>query len=196
MDPAEYTHLQAVVAHQGAIICAYLEHLATLQAAQMTSPATTTPTRSELVCMALPEKFDGSQTAAACSCSNATTFLRTSLTSTVSLLSLLTGNHDPHVKSSFTYFSGLIREVFEYSVELLDLCQGSESVVEYAMKFRTLAAQSSWNDAALLAVFCEGLCPALQAEIVCQDTHTSLSEYIITAIGLYSFMCQQLMSMY
>ncbi|KAK3565627.1 hypothetical protein QTP86_012954 [Hemibagrus guttatus] len=37
--------------------------------------------------------------------------------------------------------------------QLLELCQDSELAANYAVKFHTLAAQSGWNDTALLAVF-------------------------------------------
>ncbi|KAK3507583.1 hypothetical protein QTP70_029523 [Hemibagrus guttatus] len=69
---AEYVHLQVVRARQGAhnLICAYQKQLAALQSAhelqqqsppaQITSLAAAAPARSELVRMALPEKFDGS----------------------------------------------------------------------------------------------------------------------------------------
>lgn len=71
----------------------------------------------------------------------------------------------------------MICEVFEYpargkdvSVQLLELHQGTEPAVDYAIKFCTLAAQSGWNDIALSAVFREGLNPGLQAEIACRET--------------------------
>ncbi|KAK3565299.1 hypothetical protein QTP86_004795 [Hemibagrus guttatus] len=50
---------------------------------------------------------------------------------------------------------GMIREVFEHpagskdiSVQLMELRQGSEATADYAIRFRTLAAQLGWNDAA------------------------------------------------
>ncbi|KAK3550526.1 hypothetical protein QTP70_000028 [Hemibagrus guttatus] len=75
------------------------------------------------------------------------------------LLSLLTSralewasaiwDADPQVLSSFSYFAGMVREVFEYpaggkdiSVQLMELCQGSEAAADYAIRFRTLVAQS------------------------------------------------------
>lgn len=55
---------------------------------------------------------------------------------------------DPQVKTSEDYFAGQIRKVFEYpargkdiSVQLMELRQGSDSAADYAIKFRTLAAQ-------------------------------------------------------
>ncbi|KAK3553761.1 hypothetical protein QTP70_009181 [Hemibagrus guttatus] len=98
---------------------------------------------------------------------------------------------DPQIKSSFDYFAGMIREVFEYpagskdiSVRLMELRQGSEAAADYAIHFRTLAAQSGWNDAALWAFFHAGLHPALQSELVCHVEATSLSQFVATAIRL------------
>ncbi|KAK3530746.1 hypothetical protein QTP70_000808 [Hemibagrus guttatus] len=68
--------------------------------------------------------------------------------------------------------------------------EGSDLAADYAIKFRTLAAQSGWNDAALWAVFCEGLSPALQTELACWEDATSLSQYVATAIHLDNLLCQ------
>ncbi|KAK3537528.1 hypothetical protein QTP70_012752 [Hemibagrus guttatus] len=117
------------------------------------------------------------------------------------MLSLMTGRAldwasvvwdvDPQIQTSFTYFAGLIRDVFEYpagkkdiSVQLLGLRQGTDTAADNAIKFRTLAAQSGWNDTALLVVFQEGLHPALQAELACHSTNTTLPNYVSTAIHL------------
>ncbi|KAK3563159.1 hypothetical protein QTP86_016402 [Hemibagrus guttatus] len=85
----------------------------------------------------------------------------------------------------------MIREVFEYpaggkdiSLQLMELRQGSETAADYAIRFRTLAAQSGWNDAALWAVFHAGLNPGLQAELACHVEATSLSQFVATAIRL------------
>ncbi|KAK3545027.1 hypothetical protein QTP86_033228, partial [Hemibagrus guttatus] len=107
---------------------------------------------------------------------------REEMTKCTFLLSLLTGraldwasavwDHNPQVKTSFSYFSGLIRKVFEYpaggrdvSVQLLELRQGTDSAADYAVKFHTLAEQSGRNNTALLAVFREEFRPTLQAEM-------------------------------
>ncbi|KAK3537692.1 hypothetical protein QTP70_017902 [Hemibagrus guttatus] len=91
----------------------------------------------------------------------------------------------------------MIREVFEYpaggkdiSLQFMELCQGSDSALDYAIKFRTLAAQSGWNDAALWAVFREGLSPALQTELACREDATSLTQYVATAIRLDNLLRQ------
>ncbi|KAK3508640.1 hypothetical protein QTP70_001331 [Hemibagrus guttatus] len=66
----------------------------------------------------------------------------------------------------------------------MEIHQGSESAADYAIRFRTLAAQSEWNDAALWAVFRAGLNPALQTELACHVEATSLSQFVATAIRL------------
>ncbi|KAK3518141.1 hypothetical protein QTP70_033236 [Hemibagrus guttatus] len=98
---------------------------------------------------------------------------------------------DPQVRSPFSYFAGMIWEVFEYptggkdiSVQLMELRQGSEAAANYTIRFRTLAAQSGWNDAALWAVFRTGLNPALQTELACHVEATTLSQFVATAIRL------------
>ncbi|KAK3531335.1 hypothetical protein QTP70_018135, partial [Hemibagrus guttatus] len=78
----------------------------------------------------------------------------------------------------------------DISLQLMELRQGSDSAVDYAIKFRTLAAQSGWNDVALWAVFCEGLSPALQTELACREDATSLSQHVATAIRLDNLLRQ------
>ncbi|KAK3515671.1 hypothetical protein QTP70_026461 [Hemibagrus guttatus] len=91
----------------------------------------------------------------------------------------------------------MIREVFEYpaggkdiSVQLMELRQGSDTAADYAIRFRTLAAQSGWNDASLWAVFRAGLNPELQTEIACRTEETTLSQFVATAIRLVNLMRQ------
>ncbi|KAK3551227.1 hypothetical protein QTP70_013820 [Hemibagrus guttatus] len=104
---------------------------------------------------------------------------------------------DPQIHSSFIYFTGMIREVFEYpvggkdiSLQLMELRQGSDSAADYAIKFRTLVAQSGWNEAALWVVFREGLNPALQTELACREDATSLTQFVATAIRLDNLLRQ------
>ncbi|KAK3535056.1 hypothetical protein QTP70_002587 [Hemibagrus guttatus] len=87
-------------------------------------------------------------------------------------LALAVWDSDPQIKSAADYFAGQICKVFEYpvggkdvSAHLMELHQGSERAADYAIKFHMLTTQSGWKDAALLAVFREGLNPALQAEM-------------------------------
>ncbi|KAK3563923.1 hypothetical protein QTP86_004865 [Hemibagrus guttatus] len=71
---------------------------------------------------------------------------------------------DPQVHTSFTYLAWMVHEVFEYpaggkdiSLQLMELHHGSDTAANYAIKFRSLAAQSGWNDMVLWVVFQEGL---------------------------------------
>ncbi|KAK3507731.1 hypothetical protein QTP70_034832 [Hemibagrus guttatus] len=91
----------------------------------------------------------------------------------------------------------MIREVFEYpaggkdiSLQLMELRQGSDSAADNAIKFRTLVAQSGWNEAALWAVFREGLNPGLRPELACREDATSLTQFVATAICLDNLLCQ------
>ncbi|KAK3521284.1 hypothetical protein QTP70_003127 [Hemibagrus guttatus] len=58
-----------------------------------------------------------------------------------------------------------LKAIIDHQGELLQLCQGCDSAADYVVQFMTLVAQSSWNNTALLAVFQEGLHPALQVEM-------------------------------
>ncbi|KAK3554169.1 hypothetical protein QTP70_019100 [Hemibagrus guttatus] len=99
-------------------------------------------------------------------------FLLSLLSSRALEWALAVWDANPQVRSSFPYFVGMIREVFEHpaggkdiSDQLMELRQGSEAAADYAIRFRTLAAQSGWNEAASWAVFRAGLNPALQTEL-------------------------------
>ncbi|KAK3548962.1 hypothetical protein QTP70_022660 [Hemibagrus guttatus] len=208
-DPAE---LHEIIVRQGAIIHSYQDQVEALQSqlcgTSIAAPRDPPSVRGESSRLALTEKFDGS----ADHCHG---FLRQcevifshqlglyheEWTKCAFLLSLMTDralewasavwDADPQVRSSFDYFAGMIREVFEYpagskdiSVQLMELRQGSEAAADYAIRFRTLAAQSGWNDAALWAVFHAGLNPILQAELACYVEATSLSQFVAMAIWL------------
>ncbi|KAK3548960.1 hypothetical protein QTP70_021657 [Hemibagrus guttatus] len=70
----------------------------------------------------------------------------------------------------------------DISVQLMELRQGTDTAADYTIKFRTLAAQSGWNDASLWAVFRAGLNPELQTELACRAEATTLSQFVATAI--------------
>ncbi|KAK3514965.1 hypothetical protein QTP86_005087, partial [Hemibagrus guttatus] len=72
----------------------------------------------------------------------------------------------------------------------MELRQGSGSAADYAIKFRTLVAQSGWNNAALWVVFRAGLNPALQMELACHVEATSLMQFVATAIRLDNLLRQ------
>lgn len=56
--------------------------------------------------------------------------------------------------------------------------QGSRSVAEYAIEFRTLAAEVGWNNEALVAAFSHGLSDALKDEVAAKDLPVELEALI------------------
>ncbi|KAK3517148.1 hypothetical protein QTP86_003930, partial [Hemibagrus guttatus] len=208
-DSAE---LREIIVRQGAIIRSYQDQLADMQAqlsrVAIASPRDPPPTHGESPRLALPEKFNGSADRCRGFLRQCEVFFshqpgmyREEGTKCAFLMSLLTDralewasavwDADPQIKASYDYFSGMIKEVFEYpaggkdiSVRLMELRQGSEAAADYAIRFRTLAAQSGWNNAALWAVFRAGLHPALQSELACHEEATTLSQFVATAICL------------
>ncbi|KAK3513237.1 hypothetical protein QTP70_009718 [Hemibagrus guttatus] len=215
MDPAE---LRDIIVRQGALIRSHQDQVEALQnqlrSASLAAPRDPPTARGESPRLALPDKFEGS----ADRCRG---FLRQcevffshqpgmyskEETQCALVMSLLTGralewasavwDANPQIRASFVYFSGMIREVFEYpaggkdiSVQLMELRQGSDTAADYAIRFRTLAAQSGWNDASLLAVFRARLKPELQTELACRAEETTLSQFVATAIRLDNLMHQ------
>ncbi|KAK3549628.1 hypothetical protein QTP86_005369 [Hemibagrus guttatus] len=208
-DPAE---LRDIIVRQGAITRSYQDQVTALQAqlsgASIAAPIDPPSARGESPRLALPEKFDGSadrcrgflrqcevffshQPGMYCEEGTKCAFLLLLMTDRALERASAIWDADPQVKLSFAYFAGMIREVFEYpaggkdiSLQLMELRQGSETAADYAIRFRTLAAQSGWNDAALWAVFRAGLNPGLQAELACHTEATSLSQFVATSIRL------------
>ncbi|KAL0172961.1 hypothetical protein M9458_033272 [Cirrhinus mrigala] len=66
---------------------------------------------------------------------------------------------------------------------LLHLRQGKMSVQEYALKFRTLAASSGWNERALITVFRNGLNPTLRLQLACINDDIGLEKLIQTSVS-------------
>lgn len=100
---------------------------------------------------------------------------------------------DPQVKTLANYFANLLIEFFEYpaggkdiSVQLLELRQGSDTVVDFAIKFRTLAAQLGWNEPALIAVFREGLNTDLKVEMASCKMNACPSTSLRPSISIIS----------
>ncbi|KAK3511603.1 hypothetical protein QTP70_011262 [Hemibagrus guttatus] len=71
----------------------------------------------------------------------------------------------------------------------MQLSQGHRLAADYAIEFRTLAAQSGWNDVALKAVFQRSLNIELQAELACKGEDHSFTEYVTLAIKIDNLMC-------
>ncbi|KAK3551994.1 hypothetical protein QTP70_031614 [Hemibagrus guttatus] len=140
--PTDPSELREIIVRQGALIRSFQDQVEALQS-QLRSASAAAPSRD------LPAAHE---------------MYREEGTQCAFLLSLLTGKAlewasavwgaDPLIRSSFSYFTGMIWEVFQYpaggkdiSLQLMELRQGSDSVADYVIKFRTLAAQSGWNEA-------------------------------------------------
>lgn len=139
--------------------------------------------------LAFPEKFDGSPTKCKgflLQCSlfvNQQPMLYSSDDSWIAFVcSLLTGKALEWATAgwnngrlSFSYFSNFLqrfREVFEHPEggkdagnQLLGLRQGKLTAVEFALSFRTLAAQTVWVEDTLKVLFHKGLNLELQSEL-------------------------------
>ncbi|KAI2653118.1 Transposon Tf2-6 polyprotein [Labeo rohita] len=96
---------------------------------------------------------------------------------------------------SFAAFLRSFKEVFQPSPEsseageqIMALRQGRRTAAEYALDFRTLAAQSGWNDGPLKLHYRKGLQPDLQVELACRDENLSLSQYIGLSIRVDNVM--------
>lgn len=72
----------------------------------------------------------------------------------------------------------------EAVIQLLFLRQGGQSVSEFAVTFRILAAEMGWDQTALLGVFCRGLSEEVKDELATTDEAQSLDEPINLAIHL------------
>ena len=86
---------------------------------------------------------------------------------------------------SFRSFAEELRRVFgtgplgaEAGRELLALFQGSRSVSDYAIDFRTRAPMCDWNPAALRDVFLQGLAGYIKEELLAYDPPSSLEALI------------------
>ncbi|KAK3516140.1 hypothetical protein QTP70_005415 [Hemibagrus guttatus] len=132
-DPAE---LREIIVRQGALIRSFQDQVEALQS-QLRSASAAAHSRdppaacSESPRLALPDKYDGAAdrcrgflTQCEVFFSHQPEMYREDGTRCAFLLSLLTGkalewasavwNADPLIRSSFSYFAGMIREVFQY----------------------------------------------------------------------------------
>ncbi|KAI2647697.1 Transposable element Tcb1 transposase [Labeo rohita] len=111
------------------------------------------------------------------------------------LISLLTGqalqwakavwNANNPIINSFEQFTSHFSEVFStttstlsVSDQLFRLQQGSSSVQEYTLHFRTLAAASGWNEIVLLGAYRQGLNPDICAVMALYDDSIGLETFL------------------
>ena len=72
----------------------------------------------------------------------------------------------------------------EKACALSNIRQGTDSVCDYAIRFRTLATDSGWNSTALYDVFLKGLSDQIQDLLVPLDLPSSLDSIITLALEL------------
>ncbi len=195
MNPAEVSQLQAAFAYQSEVLKGYQEQLNQLQSANdhLTHYIRSLPSPTpQTVRLAMPEKFDGS--AEQCQgfirqveilFANQEEQFYSDEKKCAFLMSLLSGKAidwaaavwetERLFRTSYKYFVQQLRDVFEYpaggkdiSTQLLHMSQGNRTAADYAIEFRTLAAQSGWNDISLKAVFRQSLNFDLQTELACK----------------------------
>jgi len=92
---------------------------------------------------------------------------------------------------SYPNFVLEMRNIFDHPVRgrdaakrLQTLRQGSRSVAEMAIDFRTLAIQSGWNDKALQGCFQQFLCDTIKDELVSRDEPADLEGLIALSIRI------------
>ncbi len=98
---------------------------------------------------------------------------------------------DHSVFPTFTAFIQRFKEVFEHPAggkeageQLISLRQGRGSAADYALSFRTLAAQTGWPGDPLKLHFRKGLSAELQSELACRDEGKTLDQFIDLAIRI------------
>ena len=89
---------------------------------------------------------------------------------------------NPHLADNLPEFLEEFRRVFDHPTEGSDAAgrlhaiqQGSRSVADYTLEFRTLAADSGWDDIALRSAYRRGLSEELK-DLLVRDRPTSLNE--------------------
>lgn len=99
-------------------------------------------------------------------------------------------NNSP-VCNSLTAFSKEMMKVFAPDVsgrtaanKLMQLRQGRQSATDYAIQFRTLAAESGWGEQALLTTFYHGLSDRIKDELASWEEAENLEVLIARVIRL------------
>lgn len=93
--------------------------------------------------------------------------------------------------TTYVAFTAEMTKVFDHPVQgndasmrLFSIHQGLRSVAEYAIEFRTLAVESGWNEASLLAAFINGLSERLKDELVTHPEPVNLDNLIALTIRI------------
>ncbi|KAL0152234.1 hypothetical protein M9458_051957, partial [Cirrhinus mrigala] len=125
------------------------------------------------------------------------------------LASLLTGkalkwaeaiwNSNNPIINSYDQFVNHFSEVFSTATstlstsdQLFRLRQGSSSIHDYTLHFRTLAAASGWNEISLLGAYRQGLNPEIRAAMAIYDDSIGLEAFLLrtTCVSQQLAACQ------
>uniref|UniRef100_A0A803KC65 CCHC-type domain-containing protein n=1 Tax=Xenopus tropicalis TaxID=8364 RepID=A0A803KC65_XENTR len=97
---------------------------------------------------------------------------------------------DPLVNNAATFLS-TFQQIFDApgrkvnaSARLLRITQGSRAASDYAIDFRTLAAETSWNNEALIAAFWHGLNDSLKDELAARDLPSLFEDLVSLVINI------------
>lgn len=109
-------------------------------------------------------------------------FVMSLLTGQAAAWALAISNQHSDALTDFGTFTEEMKRTFDHPVrgrqavgQLLDLQQGTDSVSQYAIQFRILAAESGWGDSALQAIFVKGLASDIKDELVLREDSPSLN---------------------
>ena len=98
---------------------------------------------------------------------------------------------NPLASRTLTGFLRDLRSVFDLphdqgtvTERILQIRQGGESVADYSIRFKTLAAEAGWDEGALKGIFCQGLHPGIRSELAWRGESMGLQELIYAAIRL------------
>jgi hypothetical protein len=86
---------------------------------------------------------------------------------------------------------GEVKKVFdaqfsgrEAAWKVIQLGQDSRSVADFVVDFRTLAAESAWNQEALFDMFLHGVSEEVKDEFAARESPTDLYSLIALTIGI------------
>lgn len=98
---------------------------------------------------------------------------------------------DSAVCKSITLFTETLKKIFDHTTPsreaaraLVHLKQNQRRVADYAIEFRTLAADSGWNELALLDAFLHGLSDSVKDQLAPLELPTDLDSTIAIAIRI------------
>uniref|UniRef100_A0A672NT97 CCHC-type domain-containing protein n=1 Tax=Sinocyclocheilus grahami TaxID=75366 RepID=A0A672NT97_SINGR len=212
---SEVSELQAAFAYQSEVLKDYQKQLESLQSTNEYLThyiRSLPPPMPQTVSLAMPDKFDGSadkcrgfirqveiyfdhQKDKFASDNQKFAFLMTLLMGRVITWAAAVWESDSIICTSYEYFKQKLHDVFVYpaggryiSTQLLSMSQGNHLAADYAVEYRTLAAQSGWNDVSLKAVFQRSLTQELQAELACKGKTSTFSEFVNLAIRIDNLM--------